>query len=195
MKFLPVLLPFFALVYSCQNPPAKELPVSEKDTVKKNYLPVADLLRSEIASVDSFPMLIRKYEITGNRKDSTVLTVAEFDRIAREFIQPGLDSAYFDSHFSESSFLDQSTDMSSFTYSTKDTGFGLKRVDVLLKHTSTGEKLNSIYMETFSGNQDSSFIRKMSWKAGRNFSILQITQPKGRPESASQTLVVWDTRE
>jgi len=50
-------------------------------------------------------------------------------------------------------------------------------------------------METFSGNQDSSFIRKMSWKAGRNFSILQITQPKGRPESASQTLVVWDTRE
>jgi hypothetical protein len=195
MKFLLIVSSALFMFYSCQNPSQNQMPDSAKDTVKKDFLPVIDLLKSEIAAVDSFPMLIRKYELEGSRKDSSVLTVAEFDRIAREFILPGLDSAYFTSHFSESSFLDQSTDMSTFTYSTNDTGYGLKRVDVLLKHGSTGDKLNSIYMETISGAQDSSVMRKMSWKAGRNFSILQIRRPKGVPESIRQTLVVWDTRE
>src|SRR5262245_58681333 len=134
MKFFPVLLSVLMLIYSCQSP-SSNTPSGDttRDTVKKNYLPVADLLKSEIAAVDSFPMLIRRYELAGSRKDSSVLTVAEFDRIAREFLQPGLDSAWFANHFTESSFLDQTTDLTSFTYSTKDTGYGLKRVDVLLK--------------------------------------------------------------
>ena len=56
-------------------------------------------------------------------------------------------------------------------------------------------KLNSIYMESISGNKDSTLISKMSWKAGRNFSILHIQQPKKGPETTNQTIVVWDSRE
>ena len=106
-----------------------------------------------------------------------------------------LDSSYFEKNFEENSFVDRSTNLVSFTYSTKDTGNGLKRVDVLLSPGIGTDKLNSIYMEAISGNKDSSVISKMSWKAGRNFRILHIQKPKNGPETTDQTIVVWDSRE
>ena len=44
------------------------------------------------------------------------------------------------------------------------------------------DKLNSIYMESISGNTDSTLISKLTWKAGRNFSILHIKKPKNGPK-------------
>jgi hypothetical protein len=50
-------------------------------------------------------------------------------------------------------------------------------------------------MESISADKDSTLIRKMSWKAGKNFRILHILKHNGGPESTSQTMVVWDSRE
>ena len=167
----------------------------QKDTAKKNYLPVADYLKSEIAAVDSFPLRIMKYVQMNGKTDSALITTAAFDQLAKEFLMPDLDSSSFEKKFDENSFVDRSTELVSFTYSTKDTGNGLKRVDVLLSPGSGMDKLSSIYMESILNNNDSSTISKMSWKAGRNFNILHIRQPKNGPESTTRTMVVWDTRE
>ncbi len=165
----------------------------QSDSSKKSYLPVGDLLRSEIANVDSFPQRLMRYNIENGKTDSAIITTSVFDLLAREFIMPGLDSSYFARNFEENSFVDRSTNLVSFTYSTKDTGFGLKRVDVLVSPRSGSDKLSSIYMEAISGNKDSSVISKMTWKAGKNFGIIHIYKPKNGPETMNQTLVVWDT--
>ena len=169
--------------------------IAKPDTAKKNYLPVAYYLKAEIAGVDSFPLRIMKYQVNNGKTDSGIITTATFDQLAREFLIPELDSAHFENKFEENSFVDRSTNLVSFTYSTKDTGNGLKRVDVLLSPGSGYDKLNSIYMESISKDKDSSLISKMSWKAGRNFSILHIRQPNKGPETTNQTIVVWDSRE
>jgi hypothetical protein len=91
--------------------------------------------------------------------------------------------------------VDRSTNLVSFTYSTKDTGNGLKRVDILLSPGGGVDRLSSIYMESISSGKDSTLIRKMSWKAGKNFRILHILKVDGGPESTNQTMVVWDSRE
>jgi hypothetical protein len=163
------------------------------DTSKKSYLPVGDLIRSEIASIDSFPQRLMKYHIENGKTDSAIITTPVFDLLAREFLMPGLNSSYFARNFEENSFVDRSTNLVSFTYSTKDTGYGLKRVDVLVSPRSGSDKLSSIYMEAISGNKDSSVISKMTWKAGKNFGIIHIYKPTNGPETISQTLVVWDT--
>ena len=172
-----------------------ETATAKPDTAKKNYLPVAYYLRAEIAEVDSFPRRIMKYRVNNGKTDSGIITTAIFDQLAKEFLLPELDSARFENKFEENSFIDRSTNLVSFTYSTKDTGNGLKRVDVLLSPGSGYDKLNSIYMESISTNKDSSLISKLSWKAGRNFSILHIRQPNKGPETTNQTIVVWDSRE
>jgi len=165
------------------------------DTTRKNFLPLEDYLKSEIAAVDSFPLRIMKYRIEKGKTDSVLITTAEFDRIAREFLQPGLDSSNFENHFEENSFIDRSTNLVSFTYASKDTGNGVKRVDILLSPGAGSDKLSSIYMEAISGKNDSTLISKLSWKAGRNFRIIHIKKPRTGPEVSSQTVVVWDTRD
>ncbi|HEY4935707.1 MAG TPA: hypothetical protein VII44_03965 [Puia sp.] len=193
--FIPVLTVFLVCACHSKQPETKPGNANQTDTSKKNYLPVAELLRTEIADVDSFPLRLMRYRIVNGKTDSGIITTPVFDQIAKEFLMADLDSSHFEKNFEENSFVDRSTNLISFTYSTKDTGYGLKRVDVLLSPGSGSDKLNSIYMEAISGNKDSSVISKMSWKAGRNFRILQIQQPKNGQETTNQTIVVWDSRE
>ncbi len=198
---LPVTL--FLLFFACRNKqpgtstaPVSDTSVRKPDTTRKNYLPVGDYLKYEIASVDSFPQRIMKYQVEKGKTDSGIITTAAFDQIAKQFLLPELDSSYFENHFTENSFVDRSTNLVSFTYSTKDTADGLKRVDILLSPSASGiDKLSSIYMEKLSAGPDSTLISKLSWKAGRNFRILQIRRAKTGLEKTSQTIVVWDSRD
>jgi hypothetical protein len=197
MKRFLIPVSFTFLIWACHST-SSETPkpeASKTDTTKKNYLPVEYYLKAEIAGVDSFPLRIMEYQIRQGKTDSGIITTPIFDQLAKEFLNPELDSARFESKFEENSFVDRSTNLVSFTYSTKDTGNGLKRVDVLLSPGSGYDKLNSIYMESISKDKDSTLISKMSWKAGRNFSILHIRQPNKGPETTNQTIVVWDSRE
>jgi hypothetical protein len=195
MKRFLTLLSVILLICACHTKQSADTEVKQTDTTKKNYLPVAYYLKAEIAGVDSFPLRIMKYQVVNGKTDSGIITTAVFDQLAKEFMLAELDSSHFENKFEENSFVDRSTELVSFTYSTKDTGNGLKRVDVLLSPGSGADKLNSIYMESISIDKDSSLISKMSWKAGRNFSILHIRQPKNGPETTKQTIVVWDSRE
>jgi len=185
------------MVYSChpKQPETSAGNSIQTDTTKKNYLPVADFLRAEIATVDSLPLRLMKYTIVNGKMDSGIITTPVFDQIAKEFLMTDLDSSNFEKRFEENSFVDRSTNLVSFTYSTKDSGDGLKRVDVLLSPGAGSDKLNSIYMEAISVKKDSSIISKMSWKAGRNFRILHINRPKNGQEITNQTIVVWDSRD
>jgi hypothetical protein len=193
--FIPISILF--VICACHSNPSDSTETAEKktDTAKKNYLPVEYYLKAEIAGVDSFPLRIMKYRVNNGKTDSGIITTTAFDQLAREFLNPELDSAHFENKFEENSFVDRSTNLVSFTYSTKDTGNGLKRVDVLLTPGSGYDKLSSIYMESISKDKDSTLISKMSWKAGRNFNILHIRQPNKGPETTNQTIVVWDSRE
>jgi hypothetical protein len=195
----PFLIQASVILFICachsKQPEINPGDAKQTDTAKKNYLPVADYLKGEIAAVDSFPLRIMRYHVVNGKTDSGIITTSVFDQIAREFLLADLDSSHFEKDFEENSFVDRSTNLVSFTYATKDTGYGLKRVDVLLSPGAGSDKLNTIYMESISGNRDSSVISKMSWKAGRNFRILQIHQPKDGRETSNQTIVVWDSRE
>jgi hypothetical protein len=198
MKKLFILsLPFCLLICACRSGQPKETAdsIPPPDTAKKNYLPVQDYLRSEIATVDSFPYKLMRYQTKQGKTDSGIITTKVFNQIASEFLLPDLDSSRFEKNFEENSFVDRTTNLISFTYSTKDTGNGLKRVDVLLSPGAGTDKLHSIYMEAITGNIDSTLISKLSWKAGRNFSILHIKKPRNGPETISQTFVVWDSRD
>ena len=61
---LPVLVYLTDLCLSVPESRKKQrLQTSQQDTAKKNYLPVADYLKSEIATVDSFPYRLMRYQV------------------------------------------------------------------------------------------------------------------------------------
>ncbi len=185
---LPVLL-----LFSCHNTPGPpDTGLSNKaDTVRKNYFPVGDFLKSEIAYVDSFPQKLTEYYSQNGRSDSAIITTQTFDRLAAAFLIKDLDSTRFEKRFDETSFLDQTTNLLTFTYSTKDSSYGLRRVDVLAVPGQTSDKVRSVYMEVSSWNADSLVLSKMYWSTRKSFSILQIYQPIHGEASTSQIKVVW----
>jgi|SRR5450432_220029 len=188
------LLPVLIILGSCHSHQTETASPEIKtvDTVKKNFLPVLDYLKSEIASVDSFPARIMKFRIEKNKTDSEIITTPVFDQIAKVFLRQELDSPFFEKTFEENSFVDRTSNLTSFTYLTRDSGYGLKRVDVLTTPTPGGNnKLSSIYLEVSSGNKDTLTMSKMSWKAGSNFRILQIQKPANGDEITKQLIVDW----
>jgi hypothetical protein len=194
---LLILFPVF-FFFACHHTPATtgtDHPKTPDTPAKKNYFPVLNFLKGEIAYVDSFPFKLMEYRIRNGKTDSTLINTQTFNDLAKPFLSDDLDSARFEAKFDESSFLDRSTNLLTFTYSTKDTSYGLRRVDVLAVPDLGADKVQSIYLESSSGNADSLVLSKMYWKSGRNFSILHIYQPKHGEASSSQVKVVWDSSE
>ncbi len=178
------------LLACCNN---KQKTDSTKQEENKNYFPVADFIRGEISYVDSLPLGIIKYIIKNGKTDSSYIKTDEFDRLAQEFLPAELNDSIFRKNFIETSFLDQTTQLLTFTYSTKNALLQLHRVDILATPSATGfDKVRSIYMEKSSGKNDTSIIKKMYWRTKKSFEIITLLQPNNKPLITDQLKVVWD---
>jgi hypothetical protein len=166
--------------------------VGAKESLRKNFFPVADYLRNEIRTVDSTPSAILKYTIQNNRTDSAFISAPLFDQLAQEFLSPELDSPAFERSFSETSFADRTTNSVTFTYASLMNGQPLQRVDILLD-PEANNRLKSIYMEKSFSAGDTLVSKKMLWKAGRNFLIITSKQLPGQAALVRQLKVVWDS--
>ncbi|MEO6962010.1 MAG: hypothetical protein ABIY90_08590 [Puia sp.] len=187
-RIMHFVLPF-VLCCACHDKP-------ETPPVQKDYFPVLDYLESEIAGVDSLPSKMTEYITRNGKTDSAILTLTAFNKLAAGFLLPGLDSNRFEKRFEENSFLDQTTNLLSFTYSTKDTSYGLRRVDVLAIPDPAGtDKVKSIYLESSALHGDTLILSKMFWNSGKSFSIIHIYQPAHGEAVTSQTKVVWNSSE
>src|SRR5882757_5229175 len=98
----------------------------------------------------------------------------------------------FEKEFAESSFLDQTTQSLTFTYSTKNDKLALQRVDVVANRTSGYDKVRSIYMEKSIARNDTTIQKKMYWRAKKSFEIVSIFRIPNQPQSTDHLKVVWD---
>jgi hypothetical protein len=185
------------LAGSCHPKGNTEAPENRKDStdtaVQKNYFPVADYIKGEITEVDSLPVGIMQYTTTGRRTDSAYVKATAFHALAAEFLPPELlDTALFHKEYSESSFLDQSTNSFTFTYSTKNGQLALQRVDILASPVQGSNKVKSIYMEERINRQDTLVIKKLFWTSRKQFEIFTTVQPPHQTATLRQLKVVWD---
>jgi hypothetical protein len=162
------------------------------DTIKKDFLPVLDFLRTEIAWVDSFPAKLVKYTIENGHKDSSIIDVKTFDSLSQEFLSPELEKSVFESNFKESSFMDETSQSLSFTYAAQNIGTSIRRVDVLASPSLGYDRVKSIYIEKQMNNQSGQMLEKMYWKSKSNFQIIRIRENPNQSPLTSQLKVAWD---
>ena len=161
------------------------------DSTKKSFLPVADYLRAEISYVDSTPLAIREYIVRGDKKDSGFIQPGEFNRLASEFLLPELAPDNFEQHYTETSFMDETTKSLSFTYSTPDKTLPLQRVDVLAAPSGDFQRIKSIYLQQVYMTGDTQVVKKLYWKSRHNFLIIKSMQPAHQPALVQQLQVIW----
>ena len=195
--FFPIFC-FALLITACKNQTnniSSEKETAEKTVEKKPYFPVTDFIKKEISYVDSLPLPIIKYNIQNNKQDSAFIKPKEFNSIAQEFLSDQLLEPSFQNNFTETSFIDETTQSVTFTYETKNINGELRHVDVLVKPTPGLQKVKSIYLEKVINKNDTLVIKKMIWKARRNFNIITSTQPLGKKAVIKQLKIVWDDRD
>jgi hypothetical protein len=176
-----------------QPAPGQQDSISNNDSAKTSFFPVADYLETEIMRVDSFPIATMKYTIRNGRTDSGYIQLTEFNALARQFLLPEFKDGSFEKNYTENSFADRATQSVTFTYSTTDQSLPLQRVDVVAASGTQGNLVQSIYMEKTRVAGDSVILQKMYWEAGRNFQIISMIRVKGQPPVQQQVRVVWNT--
>jgi hypothetical protein len=167
----------------------------QADSAKNAFFPVAEYLETEILHVDSVPLALRKYSVSNGKVDSAFIQVPEFNDLALQFLPAELHDGSFATNFTESSFMDKSTQSIMFTYSTKLSDHLLKRVDVQTVTGKGSQQVKSIYLEKKHGSGDSLILEKLYWRAGRSFQIVTMTAVKGKPPVEQQLKVVWGDEE
>lgn len=185
------------ILLSCNSEPAKITPgitspdsIATTDTIAKSYFPVRDFLLGEIRYVDSLPVGIMKYTTRNGKLDSGYIKTEEFHKLAEVFVVAGLDKAKLEEAFNESSFYDQSTESSTFTYSPLKQDSEIKRVDVIAKELNGYDRIHSIYIEKETQEPGTNRIKKLFWRAGKYFQIITPADSKGNNESVIK--VVWN---
>jgi hypothetical protein len=167
--------------------------LSNQDSVKNAFFPIADYLETEIMRVDSIPRAMTKYTTRDGKTDSGYIQLSEFNTLALQFLLPEFKDGSFEKNYTESSFMDKTTQSVTFTYSTTDKDLPLQRIDVQADPSGRDNQVKSIYMEKSRVSGDSVILQKMYWEGGRNFQVVSFIRIKGRAPIQQLLKVVWDT--
>lgn len=155
------------------------------------FFPVADFLEAEILKVDSTPLALKKWVIRNHRRDSSFITVPEFNALALQFLPPEIRDNNLQKNFTESAFGDKTTQLMTFTYSPIDKDLPLQRVDVLTGAGARAQQVKSIYLEENHRVGDSVIFQKLFWEAGRSFQIVTMARKGNGPLTEDQVQVIW----
>lgn len=195
------LIVLILILNSCKN--KEESPsTGPESTAKadspevKSYLPVLDFVKAEIRNVDSFFAGIRKITIRdGKTVDSTYISSEEFHKLAAEFETNELSKEFLEQHYEETSFMDHSTQAVTFTYSTEEHQLPIKRIDLLTTEVNGIDKMKSLFVEKVINSGDTAIVKRLLWKAGKNFLLVTQSSIGQKQPVVSQVKVVWDNSE
>jgi hypothetical protein len=189
-----IFLTGILLATAC-NEAAKEKTAVDKsdDGSESSFFPVTDFIRGQVHLVDSFQSITFRYITRNDKTDSSLISVAEFKEMAREFLHPDLAERFLKENYEESNFADQSSQTVVFNYTARNPKLEIRRVDVVVDaHPAMYDKVRSIYQEKQSTRSDTLITEKLYWRTDKNFQIIRTMEIKGRPESVVVTKVVWD---
>lgn len=195
----PFVFLLAALLAGCANQrqpnPSSKDSLTGSDSVTAAFFPVADYLESTILGMDSTPVALKKWVIHNNRRDSSFISVPEFNALALQFLPPEIRDKGLQKNFTESSFMDKTTRTVTFTYSPIDKDLPLQRVDVVTVPGRDAQKVKSVYLEENRKAGDSVILRKLIWEAGKSFQIVTMVRKGKGPLTEEQVKVIWGDEE
>jgi hypothetical protein len=159
------------------------------------FFPVVSYLQSQVQHVDTSVYSIIKISRVHNIQDTTYLRREAFKTAAQDFLSlPDLTSKKLRKNYTETKLYDADLKKVVLTYAPKDRGKadGIMRQEVLIEpDAGSGDQVQTIYVETLSGNGDSTVQKRMTWNVNGRFRVITIISRKNGPETVQSTDVSW----
>ncbi len=120
MKYTCLLLFFISSFYGCtmHSPTAEQNTTSIADS-GKNYFPVTNYLRGQIATLREGYKNPVKITEHSEQMDSTWISMDSLEKVFADFLVPQIDTVNMKPYFTENAFLDETLNSFTFTYSKK----------------------------------------------------------------------------
>ena len=194
MRYFVWLLLAALFVSSCGSKTTKEetkaAPDKDSNTV---YYPVNDYIRRQIKDVDTTPYYLYRRQVVGGKKDSSIVSRADFDSAIKAFLLPDLEGNLLRQNFSEVVFDDESTNSITLTYTPKNKTGIIQNVSVLLNKEDQSVKW--IFINTLNSVGDSTVIQRFSWKGNESCSLnTSVTYNNKKPEQQRQLSFGWNEK-
>lgn len=183
-KLICLLLPF--LLFACKN---EETEQQENES----FFPVLSFLKSQATQVDTSLYQIMKIEKTGAQADTSFIKREEFKIYARDFLSiPDITNKDLKDDYTETRLFDQALERVLLSYTPKKPDAEIRREDITIQPTETGDKVKTIFIDRYMVNDDSTVHKKMLWQVDKRFQIVtSISRPK-QPEQIKTVEIVWN---
>lgn len=192
MKYcLPaIIILFFTQSCNSKSTTSNDIVYVEDST---KFYQVNQFIKSQIDEVNKTPYFIYKITLDSkNNQDSSVLSVAEFNTLANQFLKTDISDPSLKKYYKENIFHDQTTKSITISYTTTNKSLEVQNIDVLLMED--GETLKRIFVRKFYDYNDSSAIEQLSWKPTESFQINRLVLLADNKETSSQTFVIWNEK-
>ena len=142
-----------------------------------HFFPVVDYIMSDINDVKKIPYFIFKIRTINKKRDSTNITVIDFEKYVRPFLQFDITKQPLKSQLKESSFHDNSTKCNTLIYTPVNANIGdIRDVTVLLDEKT--DKVKNIFIQTTRQIKDTTINENLQWKSRKSFRITTIKRAK-----------------
>lgn len=187
------------LMISCQQKSKKaesenvSSAVADSAAADRTYLPVNSFIQEDRNKVESFAAGILKKSTINGKTDSSFIQLTDFKSLSQQFDLPGFDSAYFIQHYTETSFLEKSTNTVQFLYNARDADNPVRKIIFYVKQTDMGDKVDMVYLERDTVSGDTTTSQRLTWKMGHYFIIATNRETPGGYSKISKDQVIWES--
>ena len=187
--FLYVVFCVAIIVSSCgqENDESKNKKLPSTDSTV--FYPVHEYFLSQIKSVDSSLPSIHMVTTINGQKDSTIISIEQFNRIAQTFLENNIADKSVKKYYRQSLFQDITTGSYTFDYTSVNSSLPVHNLNVLLD-TAT-QTVKRVFVSKIKIKGDSTITEKLSWKNDNSFRINRTIQLPQKKEITEQIFVVW----
>ena len=188
--FLFVFAITFLLLYGCHNKSTGSNNTIAEDSAR--FFPVEDYFFQQAEMADSNATSMYKLSVINGIKDSVIISWPQFMELAKHFTSISISDSVNKKYYTESSFLDLSTNSFTFNYSGKNATLPIQDITILVDTATMQVKRVFINKTIITG--DSTVDEKLGWKNNTSFSINRIISQPGKPDRIELITVGWNTK-
>ncbi|MBW7839104.1 MAG: hypothetical protein H3C36_05600 [Chitinophagaceae bacterium] len=193
LRLISFILLFSLCTAACTSNKKTQEPSANTDslaTIQRDTIPVfpvTDYLLGQISILEQSPVTLLKTTQGNQATDSVWYQREDAEKLAQPFLSPVIDSSSLQKYFKGNSFIDQTINAVTFTYTPRSANLpvdGLREINVYINPQSN--EVTRIYLLKEKGDT----TIQLTWKSGEWFSVRTISGSKVTEEK-----VKWNFNE
>jgi hypothetical protein len=189
MKLSPRSFPFialFSILAACSSPTSEP---AESQQENKDFYPVRAYIAQELKELDSLPVAVFRYGVSGQVKDTQLVDKAAFRAMAEKLASPDISLEPLKKSYQESVYMDNTLNLVTLSYRAKDPSLEIQKLDVYV--TPEKDRVKNIYLEKRSEAGDSVVFSKIIWTTGKQLQVTRIVSRQGKEDQVIQEKYSW----